>query len=234
MKISVLCPTRKRPQNMERLVKSIYKTSRDPDLIEVIFYIDHDDSDSSLKAEELKCEYNVHYIVGERIVLSQMWNECHQIASGEIFFHCGDDIIIRTDDWDKTVRDTFEIYHDKIVFVYGDDMNPGIPEDFGTHGFIHKNWTDTVGYFVPPYFSSDWNDTWLNDVAKALGRHHRIAIQTEHMHPGPGKATYDITHQERLARGSRDNVEYLYRSTIDQRQEDVYKLRDFIEGYDED
>ena len=43
-------------------------------------------------------------------------------------------------------------------------------KNFLTHGFLHRNWVETVGYFVPPYFSSDFNDTWLNEVADMIGR----------------------------------------------------------------
>ena len=231
IRFSILCPTRKRPHNMELLTKSIIDTAHSPEVIEIIFYIDDDDDESLSKSRELSSHHNVRSIVGKRIVLSQMWNICHQHAVGEIFMHCGDDIIMRTSGWDSIVFNAFEEIHDKIAFVYGDDMNPGVIPNFGTHGFIHRNWTDTIGYFVPPYFSSDWNDTWLNDVAKMLNRHYQIPIQTEHMHPGAGKGVYDITHKERLERGRRDKVEQMYYAYHHERVRDAEKLAKFISDY---
>ena len=228
MKFSALCPTRKRPDNMSRLADSFFQMSKSPEENELVFYIDNDDTESITKAQELQTQYNIQYVVGERIVLSQMWNECYNICKGEYLFHCGDDIVMRTPNWDNIVESKFDEYPDKIVFVYGDDMNPGISHDFGTHGFIHRRWAETVGYFVPPYFSSDWNDTWLNDVGKGLNRHVRVEIQTEHMHPGPGKAEYDITHRERLERGRVDGVQTLYNSKILERQQDIRKLEQVI------
>ena len=120
--------------------------------------------------------------------------------------------------------DVFDGYPDRIVFVHGRD---GIHDaSFGTHGFIHRRWVDTVGYFVPPYFSSDYNDTWLNEVANALGRRVYLpGLYTEHMHPVAGKAPWDATYHERMERHTRDGVDALYVSKRHERLADVERLR---------
>ena len=43
MKISILTPTRNRPNNCERFIKSIYSTCSERKNIELLFYIDNDD-----------------------------------------------------------------------------------------------------------------------------------------------------------------------------------------------
>ena len=231
VKFSALCPTRKRPDNMARLAHSFFQMSKNPDENELVFYIDNDDTESITKAQELQTQYNIQYIVGERIVLSEMWNECYKICKGEYLFHCGDDIVMKTPNWDNIVENKFLEFNDKIAFVYGDDLNPAMPDDFGTHGFLHRNWVDTVGYFVPPYFSSDYNDTWLNEVSKSIGRHYKVNIVTDHLHPGIGKATWDQTHKDRLIRHRSDNVEGIYESKQIERQQDCLKLLNFIEKF---
>ena len=117
IKFSALCPTRKRPDNMARLAHSFFKRSKNPDENEIVFYIDDDDTESIKKAQELQSLYNVQYIVGERIVLSQMWNKCYDICKGEYVFHCGDDIIMLTPDWDTIVENKFLEFDDRIAFV---------------------------------------------------------------------------------------------------------------------
>ena len=115
---------------------------------------------------------------------------------------------------------------------HGDDHNHGDDgirkDDLATHGFVHKNWVNTIGYFLPPYFSSDKNDVWLTDVARRTGRLCKIDIFTEHLHPSVGKHDWDETHNERLERGRRDDVHVLYRSKQDERNRDAQKLKDFI------
>jgi glycosyl transferase/beta-hydroxylase protein BlmF len=187
---------------------------------EFIFYLDDDALETSLPAEMKE----LHAVVGSRIVLSQMWNECAKVARGDILMHCGDDIVFASHGWDTLVENAFNNQPDKILFVHGRD---GFHEDrFGTHGFIHRKWMETVGYFVPPYFSCDWNDTWLNDVANMLGRRHYIeAIYTEHMHPDFHKREKDQTDLDRIDRGQRDGVMALYQEKLPEREADAAKLR---------
>ena len=230
MKISLLCPTRKRPHFMEELYRSAFSTCSDDKNIEIIFALDNDDSESIEKYFELSSE-RTKAVLCERLDgnLSKMWNRCHAIADGEIFMHCGDDLRFKTDGWDELVLEEFNKYEDKIVLVYGDD---GIrKDDLATHGFVHKNWVDTIGYFLPPYFSSDKNDVWLTDVARRAGRLNKIDIYTEHLHPSVGKHCWDETHNERIERGKRDKIHQLYKSKQDEKNRDSEKLKNFIEGY---
>jgi len=93
--ISILCPTRGRPESMQRMVTSARKTATMPDDLEFVFYIDEDDMASYEMAERL----DVKAVVGPRIILSEMWNACWMQANedSDIFMHCGDDIIFRSE-----------------------------------------------------------------------------------------------------------------------------------------
>tara|TARA_E500000305_G_scaffold93933_1_gene82653 strand:- start:6 stop:716 length:711 start_codon:yes stop_codon:yes gene_type:complete len=233
MKISLLCPTRKRAHFMKDMWKSALETCSNSNNIEVVFAIDQDDSES-IEAYFGMSSDNTKAVLSPRLDgnLSEMWNRCQRIATGEIFLHCGDDLRFRTQDWDTKVIEEFNKYDDKIALVYGDD---GVrKDDLATHGFIHKNWVDVVGYFLPPYFSSDMNDYWLTTVARNIDRLIKIDIYTEHLHPAVGKGEMDITHKERIARGSRDNVRELYHSKEQEREEDCKKLKKYIKETQED
>lgn len=166
-------------------------------------------------------------IIGPRTLLSACWNECADVAAGDILMHCGDDIRFRTDGWDALVADAFARWPDRLVFVHGRD---GIHDDrLGTHGFVHRRWVDVVGYFVPPLFSSDYNDTWLNEVADLIGRRIYLPdVYTEHLHPTVGKGEWDRTHQERLERHARDGVDGLYQSKRWERVRDALFLAEAI------
>ncbi len=221
--ISVCCPTRGRPANMRRLVESIAATALGD--VDLVFYIDADDEPSAAMAVEL----DACHIIGERIVLSDMWNACTSAAVGEILMQCGDDIVFRTPGWDAEVTAAFDKHLDRIALVHGDDGIHG--QALGTHGFVHRTWVDTVGYFLPPGFSCDMSDVWLNEVADQLGRRVYLPdVLTEHMHPIVGKGLLDQTHRDRLAAGRRDGVHALYAARAGERAADVAKLRHVIEG----
>jgi len=231
--ISLLVPSRGRPEAFARMIISALETATYPRRLEVIAYVDEDDpkwGEYYVQEWQTRIEHRslprnpLRLIGGDRIVLSEMWNRCYEQARGEIFMHCGDDIVFRTPGWDQMVRDEFDRWPDKIVLVQGDDMSPN-REVLATHGFLHKRWVETVGYFVPPLFSSDWNDVWLTDVADQIERRVRLPFITEHMHYGFGKAEYDETYRQREERGVRDGVADLYKRTARDRKNDAEKLR---------
>lgn len=202
---------------------SARETAANPAEIEFIFYVDDDDDESAVRADYL----DTTAVRGPRIVLSEMWNRCWDEAKYDVAMQCGDDIIFRSRDWDLHVLYAFERFPDKIALVHGRDGYQDA--NLATHGFLHRRWINHLGYFVPPHFSSDYNDLWLTEVADLLGRRIYVPeIFTEHMHPVVGKGVWDQTHQERLARHARDNVDQLYRNLLSRRMEDVTKLADAI------
>lgn len=212
---------------MRRLVESVYATSTTP--VEVVFYVDLDDPDSLATAVDLGFTGTVKHVVGERIVLSDMWNVAAANATGEILMMCGDDVVFRTPGWDQRVLETFEAVPDRIALVYGNDLIQH--ERLATHPFIHRNWYNAVGYLVPNGFSCDWCDMWLNEVAIELDRRVYLAdVVFEHVHPCVGKVRMDENHRERLERGRRDNVTQLYTDRAEERAVDVAKLRAVLAG----
>lgn len=219
--ISLLCPSRGRPAGLARMVGSALRTATRPRQVEIVAYVDEDDPADY----DLLWEPQVRLLLGPRILLSDCWNRAADQATGEILGHLGDDVEFLTDGWDETVRAAFARVPDRILFAHGDDLGPN-GQVFGTHGFLHRRWVEAVGYFVPPLFSSDWNDAWLNDVANQIGRRELLPISMEHHHPYFGKGEYDLTHQEREARGERDGVVSIYNRSGRDRDRDAAKLRE--------
>lgn len=228
--ISVLIPTRNRPANVRRLLNSAFDTTESE--LEFLFYVDDDDPTRDDTLAEV-ARGGGQSLIGPRVVLSETWNRLAERAQHDVMMHCGDDIVFRTNAWDTEILIEFDRWPDKIVFVHGRDGYQDA--NIGTHGFLHRRWVDAVGYFVPPYFSSDYNDLWLTEVADALGRRRYLPeIYTEHMHPVIGKGTWDQTHQERLARHQQDNVQRIYAERAAERQNDVALLRTVIEEHGTD
>lgn len=183
--------------------------------VEVLAYVDDDDPHRDAYSKI----GNARVLIGSRIVLSDCWNQLAAQARGDILGMAADDIRYRTPGWDTKIREAFAQYADRIVFVYGRD---GIhDEKLGTHGFVSRRWIETVGYFTWPGFPADYADTWLHDVAKRIGRAVYLPdILIEHLHPIAGKADWDQTHQERLARADHT----IYRRLASRRAADARVL----------
>lgn len=208
--IDLLLPTRQRPKQLRRLVDSINATASHPETIRIVTYIDDDDH----SYDDLQLDIKWVQVRGPRereniTNLSLMWNLCYEASSADLIMHCGDDIVFRTPGWDGLVRNAFDAVPDKILFAFGrDGYQDG--NNFGTHGFIHRKWVETAGFLFPPLFVSDYNDTFLNDVSKLIGRHREIDIYTEHLHYIVGKAEVDQNTRERLARHQECRPDLLY------------------------
>jgi hypothetical protein len=165
------------------------------------------------------------WVRGPRITLSDCWNKCAKRASGEIFMQCNDDVIFRTSNWNEIISKVFEYVEDRIVMVHGSDGGKRA-SSFGPHPFVHRRWYETLGYFTPPFFSSDYGDTWINELANAIGRRSYVpSVLFEHMHFTFNKSDIDETTSERLVRHSRDSVERLYDNLEPLRRFDIEKLR---------
>lgn len=218
--ISILVPSRGRPENIRRLYESLETTTEGR--WELLVRRDHDDP----KWGEYETFPHLLYVTGERLLLSQLWNDLAVYALGDILMHGGDDITFATEGWDVQVREAMP--DDGIAVVHGNDLSPN-SHKISTHSFVSRKWVKTLGYICPPYFASDYNDLWLTEVADAL--HRRIYLPDviiEHHHPAFGKGEWDQTHQERVERHEAENVDQIWVDTAAKRIEDAAKLEAVI------
>jgi hypothetical protein len=229
MDISIVLPTRGRAAGVQELVASVAETADAFAQIEFCFYIDSDDESTRAMMDTLIGIYGTSHIkyttADTDPNLSQMWNIAYErLATGSIIMHCGDDIRFRTRHWDTLIKGVFEAYTDKIVLVYGNDGIQGAK--LATHSFVHRRWIEASGFWLPPYFKSDYNDMWLDDVAKRIGRRHYLPeLYTEHMHFSVGKMALDDTTQRRLENHKHQHPESIYNGKADERMEHVNRLR---------
>jgi hypothetical protein len=209
-----MAPTRGRPEALQEMADSAFETSSGN--VEVLAYVDEDDPAPYFPR-------GVRVVRGPRVNLSECWNRLADVAVGSILHMSSDDIRFRTVGWDETVRAVFGRLPDRIGLVYGRD---GIHDaKLATHGFVSREWVDTVGYFTWPEFPCDYADTWLHELAGRIGRLFYVpSILIEHLHPIVGKSEWDTTHRERLQRGRDADVAALFRSLSDRRVSDARLL----------
>jgi hypothetical protein len=202
------------------MVESVRDTAKNE--VDICLYIDDDDPLSIPVAEELGLAYKI----GPRIrKITQAWNEILPIARGEILEQGNDDVRYCTSGWDVMVQEAFDEVPDKIMCLHGLDRF-GHGSNFGPHAFTSKRWTDCLGYFIAPYFSSDFGDAWLCELANMIGRRRYLPFIIEHLHFSQGMAEIDENTADRLQRHREDDPDTLYYSPQMQaeRQRDAQKL----------
>lgn len=218
--ISICLPTRGRPEPFKQMCLSALKTADNPNDIEFVSY--HDIDDTSVY------EYfgNHKEVLGDRIVQSAMFNECQKIATGPIYMFMVDDMVFETYGWDTAVTEVFKKSDDKILFVYPNDgIYRHIKAGFGAVGFIHKNWIDTVGYFLPPYFAAWYADNWINALAGRINRKVYLPqIQLKHL-----VVVDDETHKDYQEKITHSKEIYYSREKHNERERDAMLLQGFID-----
>ena len=167
------------------------------------------------------------YVVENRTPTFFMQNELVKICTGPIFFYGADDVVFRTKNWNTTIVNLFDQYEDKILLAYAPDGFQTGEVPVATHGFLHKNWVDIIGYLFPPVFNVAYNDTWITEVSNNIGRRVYITdMNIEHMHPAANKAVWDSVY---LTKKETDGNEALiYQQLAPKRNEDALKLKEFI------
>jgi len=213
---------------MKRFCDAAFGLAKDPNRIEVYFYLDDDDALGIEGFKALESD-RVKAVIAPRVFLAEAWNVLCRKSTYDIVMQTGDDAVFRTQNWDEMVLAEFEKVNDKIVLVYGKD---GIQnERMATLNFLHKNWVKAVGYYMPPYFFTDYNDLWITEVARYIGRARFLPdLYIEHLHPAVGKAELDKTHQERIARLNENDNSKVYRVLKFKRKEAARKLARFIKS----
>lgn len=105
--ISVLIPTRGRPAHLCRAVDSCWSLAKDKSLIEFIFKIDDDDTETISTVEKIEKITPCKKIISPRNrgywEMDRWVNEMSGLADGDWLFLFNDDALIKTEAWDQLI-----------------------------------------------------------------------------------------------------------------------------------
>lgn len=116
--LSLLLPTRLRPELLRRFLDSAAAMARNPGQIEVVLYIDDDDS-STIGIDSPRL--NLTRLRGPRMPMSQLNSACAECSSGQLLMLTNDDVIVETRDWDQAIEDLRAQYADEIFLAWPRD-----------------------------------------------------------------------------------------------------------------
>ena len=157
--ISLLCPTRGRPKEFERMVSSFRNCTIDQP-IEVVAMLDNDDPEFD--------NYN-HELINQRISDEttrgkvDMWNVLAGASKGEYMMMVNDDNICNTYGWDWRFT---RVKPDDNIFI-------AWPNGQGAqcvNPIISRRLYNALGYFVPSGFNWWYADTALHSLGAYMGR----------------------------------------------------------------
>jgi hypothetical protein len=105
--ISILLPTRGRPEHLTNTIASLHNTAVDKAAIEYLLWIDADDQPTVAQALHLIAQgVAIRFIVGPRVGYKNMQimvNKLCAIAEGDWLWLFNDDALCRTEGWDQQI-----------------------------------------------------------------------------------------------------------------------------------
>lgn len=220
--VSLLCPTRKRPAELERMIRSAVKTAIGS--IEILVYVDDDDPTRHLDiAPAIK-------FVGPSNGVGRAWNHLAMRATGARLMMANDDLVFETIGWDHELLSREPADRIYVAWFNDGSMKP----ERCAFPIVSRRWYEALGYFVPECFHFLWHDAWVWDVGRRLRRELPIlSVLVEHHHFAFKKAEYDETYRRHRVgpdnQRKRREDEATFIAMAEQRQRDADLLRGLMD-----
>lgn len=168
--ISVLLPSRGRPQSLERSCKSLLSRASDAARIEVWVGYDDDDPETGVAARDL----GYHAVSFSRHGYHQLHlyvNELAKLSSGQWLFLWNDDALIETDNWDLFL-DRFNSLAPAVL----SPASTGVGHSMCCFPIVSRALYDRLGHLsLSPHI-----DSWLQDLGNQARILHNINVDILH------------------------------------------------------
>jgi len=223
--ISLIMPTRERPKEALAFLTSAFLNCNKPHKIEVVIYIDDDDSSyKNFNSPFL----NTHFLTGKRQPMSLYNKICGENSKGDILCFVNDDIIIETPHWDARLREIDLLFKDSIYLCYPNDCFKG--KSLSVFPIITRTVFKNFNMF-PSIFKGSFIDSHIHETfrfLKGLG-HNRIVYRDDiifrHNHFRVTGTPPDATYKNRDRFG--DDKSFF--KSVFSRDQIAKEMRDFIE-----
>jgi len=139
-------------------------------------------------------------------------------------------MIFKTPNWDEMIIQelTDDLPIDKIKLVHCYD-GYRTTDEICVNAFLHKKYTEVVGYLCREEFLINWSDQWLYQTFKAFDRiKYRPDIHIQHNHWVFGSRKKDAV-ADRMLSDNKDRIsDNLWHSLATERVNDVIKISQYL------
>lgn len=183
----VIVPSRQRPHNVERLIRSWRQTTNGSS--ELLICLDDDDN------HNYKIPDDVSLLVRPRMRLGAWWNYAStQYNNGYIKYvgFLGDDNTFNTNNWEEYITKPLR---NNVGISYGNDLCHG--ESLCTSAFLSVEIIKALGYAAPPGLIHLFIDNFWQALGYGIKSIHYVPeVIIEHLHHTLGKSQFDRIYQD--------------------------------------
>lgn len=159
MKISILVPSRGRPDKLWKLVETALDTATGD--IEILAYIDKSDPCKAEYKKLAALQPKLKIFVGPDSTVAWAVNMLGLNATGDAVMPLGDDTVFCTYAWDGVAKEAKAKFPEGLWMAGVDDGRSGF-----SHIIYDREWFNALGYWWPVIFNHWGADEWLTDIAK--------------------------------------------------------------------
>ena len=163
--ISLLCPTKGRPEKFKRMCQSAHATAG-TDIEILATGSEEDEQDYGMR----NCLICCSFITSSDFPTVMKWNYLASLADKEsnLLMLAADDIVFESDGWGEALENHYKsLDRSKRIHVY---HLRDSRDDSGTpHPIVTREYMDSIGFFLCPIFLHWFVDTWTVEIAKACG-----------------------------------------------------------------
>lgn len=228
--ISILLPTRKRKEALERSLKTLFDLADHPERIELLLGFDDDDQDTLQYFLDNIAPYldnkQVIYTVAKfrRLgyqKLNEYLNELYKHSTGRWIFFYNDDAAMETQGWD-----TICMQHDNEFTLIRTETTNGHP--YAIFPIIPRKWVELIGHIS----LHQLNDAWVSQIAWMLDIVTTVPVMVAHERFDLTGANNDSTFTERqIFEGNpQDPRDFNYKTMRDSRVLEAHKLAGYLES----
>ena len=178
-KITILLPTRGRPELLEKSLKSLIDRASNPEDIEIMLGLDEDDTATIdyiketiapyLQDKGVEARANIFKPLGYENLHTYV-NTLAGASMGEWLFFWNDDGIMTTEGWDDVINS----YTGQFKLLAPNDNHNGHP--YAIFPVVPRDWYILTGHLS----QNAQNDAWLSHIAYMLDIFERIDIEFVH------------------------------------------------------
>jgi hypothetical protein len=163
--ISLIVPTRGRPQQLATFLASVAATASQSGRVEVVLVIDADDPESpGVPAGPLRVK---RVIVPPGLTMGGLNTAGYEASSGRFLMLLNDDVICRTSGWDDKIRACFQCCADDILLVHVNDTL--MQTALCTFPVVSRAFCEVAGGICPREYVRYRIDDHIEDIFNLLG-----------------------------------------------------------------
>jgi len=228
--VSVLLPSRTRPQGLFHAVSSLVARCDDPAHIEILIRLDDDDSESKIAVEYMQKVFGetvaIQSLIGPRRegygALNEFLEELCAVACGDFLFLFNDDAVMDTNGWDVTVG----CFRDEFCVLRFRNPKPHKYAHLTAFPLIHRKVYEVIGHFSKNAFC----DAWMQEISRGAGIE-CFCSSVSITHKQRCGELADATALEGLKPMQKAHVQFLSEEQKVQRAADLAKVNAYLNCY---